>query len=479
MVENWTKSMLRFSPDQNQLSMFESVLVQMINPAHELCRLAREIDWALFEREFAPLYSNTGRPAHPIRRMVGFLILKQLYNQSDENVVARWVENPYWQHFTGEAVFQLKAPFDPSELVHFRNRIGGDGAELILKESIRLHGKDAKEDEVVVDTTVQEKNITFPTDAKLRRKVVDKCVAIAKKEGLPLSRTYARERKALMFKLRFRNHPRRKGEARKAEKRLLTIAGRILRDLERKLEAAGQLWVYTHEMELFKRVLGQKRKDKDKVYSLHEPTVSCIAKGKDHKPYEFGCKVSIATTKTRGIVVGALAFDGNPYDGDTLDPTLGQVAELTGKRPGHSINDRGYRGRKVLGTTKVHVPSPPPAGQTEAEARVQRQRFRRRAAIEPRIAHLKQDHRMGRNFLKGDMGDVMNLLLASAAWNFRLWIRALPPLLLRLLGFLACIVQTRTPARTQSVQPINRSGKLHSAIALLLPGQGGHIALGF
>jgi transposase, IS5 family len=459
--------------------MFEAVLVQMINPAHELCRLAREIDWALFEREFSKLYSNTGRPAHPVRRMVGFLILKQLYNQSDENVVARWVENPYWQHFTGEAVFQLVAPFDPSELVHFRNRIGGPGAELILKESIRLHGNDAREDEVVVDTTVQEKNITFPTDTKLRRKVIDKCIGIAKQAGVALSRTYARERKVLMLKLRFRNHPRRKGEARKAEKRLLTVAGRILRDLERKLDAAGQLGEHTREMELFKRVLAQKRKDKNKVYSLHEPTVSCIAKGKDHKPYEFGCKVSIATTKTKGIVVGALAFRGNPYDGDTLDPTLKQVQNLAGKRPGHSINDRGYRGRKQLGTTKVHIPSPPPAGQTPAQARAARLRFRRRAAIEPRIAHLKQDHRMGRNFLKGDMGDVFNLLMAATAWNLRMWIRGLAMLLLRLLRTL----HTAIPVGNTVKWPWKPARNAIAQISLLMTttrtGQGRFVPVGF
>lgn len=420
--------MVRPSPPQNQLNMFEAVLAQMINPAHELCRLAREIDWSVFEAKFSRLYFHTDRSAHPIRRMVGFLILKQLYNQSDENVVARWVENRYWQFFTGEEVFQLKAPFDPSELVHFRNRIGGDGAQLILKESIRLHGKDAQESEVVVDTTVQEKNITFPTDAKLRKKVMDKC--IARKEGLTLSRTYARERKALALKLRFRSHPKRKREARKAEKRLLTVAGRILRDVERKLQAMSQLWIYEHELGLFHRVLAQKRKDK--VYSLHEPNVSCIAKGKDYKPYEFGCKVSIATTRTRGIVVGALAFDGNPYGGDTLDPTLGQVEELTGRRPSDAATDRGYRGRKLLGTKKVHIPSAPPTGQTQAEARAARRRFRRRTAIEPRISHLKHDYRMGRNFLKGDMGDVFNLLMSSAAWNFRLWITGLSLLFSRI-----------------------------------------------
>ncbi len=157
----------------------------------------------------------------------------------------------------------------------------------------------------------------------------------------------------VLLKLRFRNHPKRKGEARKADKRLLTIAGRILRDLGRKLDAAGDLWVYAHKLELFGRVLAQKRKDKNKVYSLHEPSVSCIAKGKEHKPYEFGSKVSVATTRTRGIMVGALSFEGNPYDGNTLAPTLDQVEVLTGKRPKDAATDRGYRGRKEW-ATDVH-----------------------------------------------------------------------------------------------------------------------------
>ncbi len=404
--------------------MFEPLLSFMIRPTHELVVLASQIRWSVFEREFSKLYSETGRPGHPIRRMVGFLIIKQLYNLSDENVVARWAENPYWQHFTGEVYFQHAAPFDPSELVHFRNRIGNDGAQLIFKESIGIHGDDALEDEVVADTTVQEKNITFPTDTKLRKKVIDKCIGIAKKEGVKLSRTYAKERKELFLKLRFRSHPKRRREARKADKRLLTIAGRILRDLERKLGAAGELWVYAHKLELFGRVLSQKRMDKNKVYSLHEPSVSCIAKGKEHKPYEFGSKVSIAATRTRGIIVGALAFEGNPYDGNTLAPTLDQVEKLTGKRPKDATADRGYRGRKKLGITAVHIPTPPPAGQTKAQAKAVRKRFRRRTAIEPRISHLKQDYRMGRNFLKGVKGDTFNLLMAATAWNFRLWIIA-------------------------------------------------------
>lgn len=451
--------MVRPSPIQNQLNMFEPLLSYLISPTHELVILASELRWGVFEREFSRLYSETGRPGHPIRRMVGFLIIKQLYNLSDENVVARWVENPYWQHFTGEVYFQYVAPFDPSELVHFRNRIGGDGAELILKESIRLHGDDALESEVVVDTTVQEKNITFPTDTKLRKKVVDKCIAIARAEGVQLARTYAKERKELLLKLRFRNHPKRKHEAKKAEKRLLTITGRILRDLTRKMETAGIRWVFEHPLEIYARVVAQKRKDKNKIYSLHEPNVCCIAKGKEHKPYEFGCKVSIAATRTKGIIVGALAFDGNPYDGNTLEPALDQVESLTGRRPSDATTDRGYRGRKKLGYTAVHIPSTPPKGQTKAQEKAARKRFRRRTAIEPRISHLKQDYRMGRNFLKGDQGDVINLLMAATAWNLRLWIRSLSMRLSLLYGLMWLLM-----AGKKAIQALQRGKNLSEGL---------------
>jgi transposase, IS5 family len=425
VMEIWTKQLVKASPIQNQLNMFKVLLTEMIAPGHELVRLASEIRWSSFDQEFGRLYSTTGRPGHPIRRMVGFLILKQLYNQSDENVVARWVENPYWQHFTGEEFFQHRAPFDPSELVHFRKRIGPEGAELVFKESVRLHAQDALEDEVVVDTTVQEKNITFPTDAKLRRKIVDKCIGIARREGVRLSRTYAKERKALLLMLRFGSHPKRKRMARKAGKRLLTIAGRLLRDLRRKLAAVGRERAHGETLDLFARVLAQKRKDKNKVYSLHEPRVSCIAKGKEHKPYEFGSKVSIATTRRKGVAVGILAFEGNPYDGNTLAPTLDQVERVTGKRPADATCDRGYRGRKLAGSTRVHVPQAPPPTATKAQKKEARRRFGRRAAIEPRIAHLKHDYRMGRNFLKGVAGDTFNALMSATAWNLRLWIMGL------------------------------------------------------
>ena len=417
--------MVKKSPVQNQINMFEIVLSQMISPDHALVLLAKKINWGIFEREFSRLYSDTGRPGHPIRMMVGFLMLKQLYNLSDENVVERWVENPYWQHFTGEIFFKHEKPFDPSEFVHFRKRIGIQGAELIFKQSIDIHGEDAKEAEVVVDTTVQEKNITFPTDTKLRRKVIEKCMIIANNEGIRLSRTFAKERKAILLILRFRNNLKRRGEVKKADKRYLTIAGRILRELKRELVRMGRIALYADDIEIYERVLAQRRKDKNKIYSLHEPKVSCIAKGKEHKPYEFGSKVSIATTKTRGIVVGAISFEGNPYDGNTLAPTLDQTERLTGKRPENATCDRGYRGRKVVKTTTVHIPTPPPKGQTKAQANAVRKRFRRRTAIEPRISHLKQDYRMGRNFLKGVAGDSFNLLMATTAWNLRLWIISL------------------------------------------------------
>lgn len=422
--------LLRTSPIQNQINMFQPLLMQIVHDQHPLVQLSKEIDWSFFEDEFEKFYSDTGRPAHPIRRMVGFLILKQLYNLSDENAVMRWVENPYWQFFTGEDVFQYKAPFDPSELVHFRKRIGEEGAEKIFQMSIRLHCEGAKEKEVVVDTTVQEKNITYPTDTKLQKKIIERCVKTARKEGIQLNRTYRREVKNLLLAMRFSRHPKNRNRAQAARRRMKTIAGRVLRDLERKLMEQDLLTaLHEKDFAFYRQVLMQKRNDKNKIYSLHEPGVSCIVKGKEHKPFEFGCKASLASTKRNGIIVGAKVFEGNPYDGDTLAPTVDQVERLTGSRPDAAITDRGYRGRKNVGTTEVITPNPGNKNQTPYQKRKARNRFRRRAAIEPRIAHLKHDFRMNRNYLRGHVGDAINLLMAAAAWNFRKWIMALPDFL--------------------------------------------------
>jgi IS5 family transposase len=377
--------------------------------------LAKHIPWQRFEDEFSGRYSQAGRPAKPIRLMVGLMMLKQLENLSDERVVEAWVANPYFQAFCGETRFQWQFPCNPSDFVNFRKRIGEEGTRLIFEVSVALHGDDAKEVEVTIDTTVQEKNITFPTDVKLLTKIIKKCRKIAADEGIRLRRSFRRELPGLLLQ-RFKSN--------RIIKRIRTMAGVLIRELERKLPREA-LARHGDNLQLFRRVHGQKRTDKNKVYSLHEPDVLCIGKGKEHKKYEFGRKASLVVTKTTGIIVGALSFTENVYDGNTLPEVLEQTRQLTGTCPQVAICDRGYRGRTRVGDTEIVTPRRSKKSATPSQRRKARERFRRRAGIEPVIGHVKQDHRMARNFLKGVLGDAINLFMAAAAFNFRKWMRGL------------------------------------------------------
>jgi IS5 family transposase len=401
-----------------QLSIFRTPLKQFINMEHEICVLADRIDWENVSDDFKEYYKEFGRPSVPLRRMIGLVLLKYIYNLSDESVVDRWTENPYWQYFTGEVNFQIDKPFDPSEFVHFRKRIGEKGAERLLKLSIDLFGKEAKEKEVLIDTTVQEKNITFPTDTKLHKKIIDKCNTIAETEDISLRQSYKRTVKQLMIDQRFRNHPKRKKKARAAARKIKTIAGRLVRDLERKM-TDDQLGFYGRKLEIFNQILGQQRDTKNKIYSIHEPHVNCIAKGKEAKPYEFGNKSSIVKTSKSGIIIGALAFNENIYDGDTLKPQLAQVERVAGYRPKAAIVDRGYRGKKYVSDTQIYTPKPLPLSATNYQKQKTRKRFRSRAGIEPVIGHIKHDHRMIRNYLKGELGDKVNTVMAGTAFNLK------------------------------------------------------------
>lgn len=384
-------------------------LATMLDARQPLYRLAQTIDWTQFESAFAPLYKDEGRPALPIRRLVGLLLLKQLPNLSDERVVEQWTLNPYFQFFCGEREFQWSAPCAASELVHFRDRIGPAGGEKLLAVSIALHGARAKEKEIVLDTTAQEKAITFPTDAKLHAKVIKATRRLAAKEGIGLRQSYARTVPKLLQAQRGWRHPRTRGLARKAARKLKTIAGRLVRELERKLPAGHR---HPELLKLCARVLAQKRHDQNKVYSLHEPHVYCLVKGKAHKEYEFGAKAALAVGKDHGVILGALNLQENTYDGHTVEPALTQIERVA-----------GYRGRKQYGSTELLLPGKPAAEATYYAKRKMRTRFRRRAAIEPRIGHLKSDFRLGRNFLRGIQGDALNLLLAATAANLSLWLR--------------------------------------------------------
>ena len=433
------------SPDPHQLNLLPQRLEDLVNPGHPLYRLSKRIPWDDLEKHFSDLYHHSGRPAKPVRLMVSLLILKQLYNLSDESIVERWVENPYYQFFSGERMFQWVFPCHPTDLVYFRKRIGEEGVEKIFKVSIELHGQKAKEAEVLVDTTVQEKNITFPTDTKLYKRVIEHCIGIAGKEGIALRQSYKRTIKNLMLAQRFRNHPKNKKKALAAQRKLKTIAGRLVRELERKLPASS-LHQYDRELEIFQRVLSQEKNSKNKIYSIHEPEVYCISKGKDHKKYEFGSKSSIVTTKNSGILVGAVSFSKNIYDGHTLPEALRQSEELVGRRATVAICDRGYRGKGMIDGTKIEIPGNPRKRAGAYEKRKARNRFRKRAGIEPIIGHLKADFRLLRNYLKGSVGDAINLMLAAAAYNFKKLMRQLPGYLFLSVAAIMSMMQTSKPA---------------------------------
>lgn len=399
---------------QSQLS-FYSTFEEQLSHRHPLYILANQIKWSIFEQAFTPLYSEEGRPGKPIRLMVSLLMLKHVRNLSDESVVEQWFENIYYQYFSGEKTYACGMPCEPSDLVHFRNRIGAEGIELIFKESIRVNGKDGQEQEATTDTTVQEKNITYPTDNKLHRKIIKKCVALAQQENIELRQSYTRTVKKLLMEQRFRNHPKNNGRARKADRKVKTIAGRLVRELERKLLPS----LHQDTLGLFNKVLLQKKTDSHKIYSLHEPHTQCMSKGKEHKKYEFGSKVSIITTKTTGVIIGALNIEKNVHDSKTLQPAIDQQQRLTGIVLKNNFVDRGYRGvKEVLGTTIV-IPDKPGKQRSAYEKQKLRNGFKRRAAIEPKIGHLKQDHRLSRNFYKGSIGDNINVMLAAAGMNFK------------------------------------------------------------
>ncbi len=349
--------------------------------------------------------------------MCGLLILKHLRNISDESVVEQWSENAYFQYFCGMHEFVPSFPCASSELVHFRKRIGEKGMELILSESIRVNDDKSDDDHhatAFIDSTVQEKNVTYPTDAKLHKKIIGKVLKIVKELNLPMRQSYTFVLKGIYRDQRFRNHPKNRRKAIKADKRLRTIAGRLVRELERNL---GQNRQHDELLSIFKKILLQRRNSSHKIYSIHEPEVQCISKGKEQKKYEFGNKVSIIRSAT-GVILGASSFR-NEYDGHTIQKSLEQVRRLTGKSIRRLAGDRGYRGRKEIAGTQILIPNAPRAKDTYYQRKKKHKLFCKRAGIEPTIGHLKADYRLGRNFYKGLVGDAINVILAAAAYNFK------------------------------------------------------------
>lgn len=416
--------MIGKSPDQDQRNLFLPQLTDFIDMGHELVLLSDKINWKQIEDNLSKFYSHTGQPSMPIRFMVGCLLLKRLYNLGDETLAEAWKMNPYMQYFCGAAHFQHHFPCDPSDFVHFRKRIGEEGIQVIFTHSIELHGNKAKSKQVLSDTTVQENNVTYPTDSKLAKKVIDKCAKIANAEGVKQRQSYKRVSKQLMRDTYNSNHPKRKKKAKRAQRKLKTIAGRVVRELLKKLPEHARE-AYREELALFLKAITQKQNDKDKIYSLHKPYTACIAKGKAHKKYEYGNKTGIVLNPKSLVVLAIDSFEGNPHDSNTIEPLLEQMNDNLGYQPEEVVYDRGGRGKAKINGVTISTPKPPLKTDSTYQKLKKRKKFRRRAAIEPVIGHLKKYFRMEQNYLLGKETPKINSMLAATAWNLKLLMKKL------------------------------------------------------
>ena len=413
--------------------LFRARLEQIINMKHELAQLAGKIDWAWIDGEIAPLYSDKGRPGIETRFVIGLLLLKHIYGLSDEGVCERWVYDPYFQYFTGAEFFQHEFPHERSDLSHWRKRLG-DKLELLLAESLRvahdsgaLRTKDLAR--VTVDTTVQPKAITFPTDAKLLHAAIRGLNRLAKKHGVRLRQSYLRVAKhAAMMAGRYA-HAKQFNRHRKQWRILRSRLGRIIRDIGRKIAGLRALeeafaWPIARAIQIRSQ---QRRQRGWKLYSFHAPEVECIGKGKARAPYEFGVKVSIATTNARApggqFVLHAKALPGNPYDGHTLRTAIEDTERLTGCTIERVYVDKGYRGHEAANPHRVFI-----SGQKRGVFGAIKRELRRRSAIEAVIGHTKTEGHLDRCHLKGAAGDTANAILSAVGYNLRLvlaWLRML------------------------------------------------------
>ena len=417
--------------------LFRARLDQIIDMSHALAKLAGAVDWRFLEARFGEVYSDgPGMPPLPTRLMAGLAILKHTFNLSDEELCARWVENPYFQYLCGEAFFCHALPFDRSSLTRWRQRMGEEKIIALLQESLNVAVKTgamkpSDTRRVIVDTTVEPKNVMFPTDAKLINRAREKLVKLAKKLGLDLRQSYVRVGKLALIKHQRYAHAKQFKRANKALRKLKTYLGRTIRDITRQIAGEDDMKaMFARLLHLAGRVLAQNRHQRGpKVYSLHAPEVECIGKGKPHRPYEFGVKVSVATTLKRSkagqFALHAKALPGNPYDGHTLAAIIPAIEATIGTEIERILADAGYKGHNAPSSHKFRVYT---AGQKRRMTPSIKREMRRRAAVEPVIGHIKNEHRMDRNYLAHSSGDAINAILAAAGYNFRLllnWLRLL------------------------------------------------------
>jgi IS5 family transposase len=416
------------SIDHSQGRLFQQRLSSQLNPSHELYQLSNLIEWKSLEKEFSGLFvEKLGAPAKPARLVVGIIMLQQMNGYSDEGAIEEWVENPYWQFFCGYDYLQWEKPLDPSSLSRWRGRFGKDGVEKILQATVKAAVKGGAVSarslsRVIADTTVMEKNIAFPTDAKLYYNGIRTLVRMAKNHNISLRQTYTFLSKKSLRKSAQYAHARQMKRAEKERKRLKTYLGRVYRNIKAKLIDLPLLnMIFEPIFKIIEKVLLQTKESKEKVYSIHEPHVECIAKGKAHKKYEFGCKVSLVISHKEGLALSVRALHGNPYDGHTLKEVLKDSEKNSGINITEAFVDKGYRGHNVEGI-EVHI-----SGKKKGVTAWLHKKIKRRQAIEPQIGHMKNEGKLGRNFLKGSLGDLLNAGLCGVGHNLKLICRKLFP----------------------------------------------------
>ena len=456
--------------DSGQTDLLRSRLDAIIDMNHALVKLAQAIDWSFLEQQFGAVYEDTtGRPPLPTRLMAGIAILKHTYDLSDEVLCERWVENPYYQFFCGEEFFQHRLVFDRTSMTRWRQRMGEEKLQALLQESLAVATKTkaikpSDLNRIIVDTTVQPKNVMFPTDAKLLNRAREILVRLAQRAGIKLRQSYAKVGKFALIQHQRYAHAKQFKRANKALRTLKTYLGRVIRDIARKIEGNVDLLgkiALTRMLALARRVLDQKQHQRGlKVYSLHAPEVECIGKGKAHRPYEFGVKVSVATTLAQAkggqFIAHVKALPGNPYDGHTLATVIPAMEALVGNTIERILADKGYRGHNAPPDYKFRVFT---SGQKRRMTPQIKRELRRRSAVEPVIGHLKSEHRMGRNYLWHSLGDAINAVLAAAGYNFRR--------LIRWLSLLLCLflVQLTSLAITDMAPEVIRNPRLRFGLA--------------
>jgi IS5 family transposase len=431
------QKMLKENPKSDgQPDLFRPRLEDFIDMRDPWVKLAQIIDWDGLEKGLLHYYcEDNGRPGGSIRLMVGLCVIKDAEGLSNEELICQWKQNPYFQYFCGEEYFQHNAPVRPQSISNFYIRIGEEGHERILAETIKaglatgaVHKRDLEK--VTVDTTVQEKALKFPTDTQLCHKAREELVKLAKKHDVELRQSYARKGKEARFKANKYMAAKQINRGKAQIKKVKNYLGRVMRDIQRAIEKDPLLApLFEDDLDKAQRIYNQalQPKAKNKLYSWHAPEVECIGKGKAHKRYEFGCKASYTATNKSNFIVGAMALHGNPHDGHTLKRALEQVRKITGVRPKEAAVDLGYKGHGCEDDECEIIMARQKRGITKAK----RKRQKRRNAIEPIIGHCKNDRAVGpRNWLQGKIGDKINAIAMAVGFNIR---KILKKIFLRLL----------------------------------------------